>query len=377
METTINTFDELEKIVLEIRNLPNWSDYDKEIDALRDSYLAVAFDKTDKELRWRQCSVARVCNRDFYLCSAKAFEEARNITRKQVERQIAHNEEVKRRFRGEEEKKALEEKRAKSPLALVSPNSFNYLVPEMPRFTARQDALIDFIFSKIHKDVPKASKEELSLITQNNYEMVLAEREEFPVALTGFKFPTTEVRKSLGIRYPEKEMIEDFKVIRNTGINAHSEKIWADENGKYKKEADWTGSILSDVVDVKTTNTARRTGEPIHEIHLLLGYITGMLWINDSVREKYRLFSKDFYKLSQQCQKIYRYLSLWKESHIHLDKFIDILGYGSTRNLTDQKNLIEGYLDTLKEGEFIHSWERVEGTRGLKTQWHIWRDKYK
>lgn len=371
---TINTFEQLEKIALEIRGLANWWDYQKEIDALRDSYLAVAFDKTDRELRWRQCSVAHVCNRDFYLCDAKGFEEARRITRKEIARQMARNEEIKRKLRGEEEKEALEEKRAKTPLALVSPNSFNYLVPEMPRFTARQDALIDFMFSKIHKDIPKATKKELSLITQNNYEMVLADREEYPVALTGFKFPTTEVRKSLGIRYPEKEMFEDFKIISDTGIDAHSEKIWADEKGKYRKEADWRGHIITDVVRTRTTKLVPRTGEPIHEIHILLGYITGMLWINDSVREKYRLFSKDFYKLPHQCQKIYRYLSLWKESHIHLDKFIDILGYKEAKNLTDQKNKIEAYLDILKKEEFILSWERIEGTRGLKTQWYILKE---
>ena len=369
---TINTFDQLEKIVLEIRNLPNWWQYDKEIDALRDSYMLVAFDKTDRELRWQQCGVAHVSNRDFYLCDAKAFEKARSITRKQVERQIAHNEEVKRKFRGEEE--AIEKKKEKSPLALLSPNSFNYLVSEMPRFTARQDALIDFIFSKIHKDVPKASKEELSLITQDNYEMVLADRENFPIALAGFKFTTTEVRKSLGIRYSEEEMYEDFKVIRCTDVNTHGEKIWADENGEYKRETDWAGSILSDVVRTKTTKLAPKTQEPIHEIHLLLGYITGMLWINDSVKGKYRLFPIEFYKLPQQCQKIYRYLSLWLESHIDLGKFIDILGYGKTKNLTEQKNLIEGYLDILKKEGFIHNWERAEGRRGLGTLWHIWKE---
>ena len=103
MTDIINTFDQLEKIVLEIRSLPNWSDYQYEIDGLRDSYLEGAFDETDRELRWKQCDVACVNNRDFYRCDAKAFEEARRITRKEIIRWMAKNEEIRRKFRGNEE----------------------------------------------------------------------------------------------------------------------------------------------------------------------------------------------------------------------------------------------------------------------------------
>lgn len=354
----INDFEQLEKIVKELYALPNWKEYEKEINALQDEYISMGSDRKETVLRRRRCQI-----------------HLRDPDRiKREEKVIQRHRQEKERNTEEEDKLIKKSGQEKSLVALVSPNSFNYLTPEMPRFTARQDALIDFIFSKIHKDVPKASEEELSLITQENYEMVLADRDSFPTILTGFKFTTTEVRKKLGIRYSEEEMFEDFKVIRRTDVNAFAEKIWADENGKYKKEADWAGSILTDVVRIKTTNIARRTGEPIYEIHLLLGYITGMLWINDSVKRKYRLFSIEFYKLPQQCQKIYRYLSLWLESHIDLDKFINILGYGKTKNLTEQKNLIEGYLDILRKEGFIHNWERAEGTRGLGTQWHIWKE---
>lgn len=349
----INDFKQLEKIVKEIYALPNWREYKKEINALKDEYISMGSDEKERKLRRRRCF---------------SYSFGRNIkefAQEQKERQIADD---------KKKDKAIQKAgREKSLITLVSPNSFNYLAPKMPRFTARQDALIDFIFSKIHKDMPKASEGELNLITQENYEMVLADREDFPIALTGFKFTTTDIRRKLGIRYPEKEMIEDFYVIRDTGINAVG-KIWADEEGKYSKKARWRGSIISDVVDVKEIRLIPRTGESVHEVHILLGYITGILWINDSVRGKYRLFSIEFYKLPQQCQKIYRYLSLWLESHIDLDKFISILGYGKTKNLTEQKNLIEGYLDVLKKEEFIYNWERAEGTRGLGTQWHIWKE---
>lgn len=103
MTENINTFDQLEKIVLEIRGLPNWSDYQREIDGLRDSYLAGGFDETDRELRWKQCNVAHVSNRDFYRCDAKGFEQARSITRKQIARQMARNEEIRRKFKGDDE----------------------------------------------------------------------------------------------------------------------------------------------------------------------------------------------------------------------------------------------------------------------------------
>lgn len=102
MTEAINTFDQLEKIVLEIRGLPNWSDYEKEIDALRDAYMAVAFDETDRELRWRQCEMACVNNRDFYRCDTKAFEKAKTITRKEIMRWMARNEEIRRKFKGDE-----------------------------------------------------------------------------------------------------------------------------------------------------------------------------------------------------------------------------------------------------------------------------------
>lgn len=371
----INDFHQLYEIVLELRSLPDWQKYEKEIEALKDEYINKDSDKEKQRLRRRECEI--------YLKDREEIERDRKnkeIHQEAKQRQSKYDEERERRMKTKEEegyKPIKESKQDKSLITLASPNSFNYLTPKMPRFTARQDALIDFIFSKIHKDIPKASKEELSLITQDNYEMVLADRESFPTILTGFKFTTTEVRKKLGIRYSEEEIFEDFKIISDTGIDARGERIWADEKGKYKKEADWRGRIITDIVRTKTTRLAPKTQEPIYEIHLLLGYITGMLWINDSVRKKYCLFSKDFYKLSQQCQKIYRYLSLWLESHIDLDKFVDILGYGSTKNLTEQKKLIEGYLDILKKKGFIYKWERAEGTRGLGTLWHILRDSLK
>ena len=101
MTEAILTLEQLAKIVLEIRGLPKWWLYEKEIDPLRDSYMSVAFDETDKELRWRQCETACVNSRDFYRCNAEAFEKAKRITREEIRRRMARNEEIKEKFRKE------------------------------------------------------------------------------------------------------------------------------------------------------------------------------------------------------------------------------------------------------------------------------------
>lgn len=273
----------------------------------------------------------------------------------------------------------------KAELKIHSPRSYNYVTRrsgekgtiDLPYYTAKQEALIDFLFDELRKKAKKMSDEERSLIAFENYEMVLSERDKFPIALTGLSFTTTEVRKKLGVRFSDKKMIEDFKQLRIKSVNVKKEKIWADKNCKYKDEADWEGSVLSDIMAVKRTVVAPRTGEPLHKIHFCIGYVTGILWLNDIIRDRYCLFPREFYKLPEQCQKIFRYLSLWDEGRLNLRDFSAILNYGTAKNLSKRKNTIEGYLDMLKERKFIHDWRRVKGTRGLETQWYIWVKKPK
>ena len=354
---------------------------------MRERYFKGAKDDIDRKLRSKQLAIARIDANNFYICDAKRLEEAKKITRADVEKEIQRSEEGKEESEEETHTSELA-KNLKTEKYLASPRSYNYpqlktkrgeSISKFPYFTARQDALIDFIFSKLNETVPNMSAEERSLINQDDFDMVLSEREQYPVALTGFSFEPSEVRKALGIRYLEKEMIEDFKEIRRRDIDANAVKVWADKNGKYERTSGWFGSIISDVVTTRTTQIAPRTGEPLHKIHLCIGYIAGLLWLNDGIRKKYRLFPTKFtkfYKFPEQCQKIYRYLSLWGESRLNLAQFGELLNYKpKAKNLTRQKNLIEGYLGYLKKKGLIYHWERIGGTRGLETQWHILRLK--
>jgi len=270
---------------------------------------------------------------------------------------------------------------------IFSANSYDFLLLKnkkgegsikMPNFTAKQDLLIDFIFGRLKKQVESLPEEHLTPISRDDFRFALLNIDELPPAFSGMRFTTTEVRKELNIRYPEKEMIEDFKKIRDGRIEARTVKIWADEDGKYKDTVNWAGSIIADVVDVKTERIVPRTGEPVHKIIMNIGLITGLLWRNDIIRKKYSLFPvnddkrRNFGRLPPSAQKIYRYLSLWKYSILTLEQFGDILNYKPTKKqIRKFKTRIDEYLTILKEQGFIQFWKRIPKTRGWKTAWKI------
>lgn len=273
---------------------------------------------------------------------------------------------------------------------IFSPRSYNYLVLKtkhgegtirIPRFTSRQELLIDFIFSRLKKKVEKTPAENRLPINLEDFNFALSILDELPTGFTGLSFTTTEVRDELNIRYKEEDMIQDFRALRDGSFEIKAERIWVDESGKYKSTGRWWGSIIADMGALKTERVAPRTGEPIHKIILALGQCIGLLWRNDIIRKSYCLFpagsdkGKNFGRLPDGAQKIYRYISLWNDCYLNIREFSDILGYKPTKNLTRRKRLIEGYLDILKEREFIYDWEPVEGTRGWKTQWYIQKTK--
>ncbi len=274
---------------------------------------------------------------------------------------------------------------------LFSPRSYDYLilktkrgegVIKMPHFTARQDALIDFIFSRLKKQVEKIPENERIEITHDDFSSMLVNLDIFETGFSGLKFTTTEVRNELNIRYSEDEMIRNFGVIRDKSFKLSGERIWADEDGGYRSIANWRGSIISDVVDVKTEYFAKRTREPLHKIILNIGLVTGILWRNDIIRKKYCLFPanddkrRNFYRLPEQAQKIFRYLSLWRESTLNLKQFSDILNYKpEEKQMRKFKARIDNYFKILKKRGFVLYWQRVKNTRSWNTKWYIQRLK--
>ncbi|MCK4827272.1 hypothetical protein KA005_66695 [bacterium] len=117
---TIKTFEELEQEVLQLKiefkdsnselgfKLAKVTDKNKrlrliseyrdeeanKIRALRKKYLDTAEDDIDRELRLKQLGVAKVLENDFYMCDAKRLEEAKKITRADIEKQIQRSKEL-------------------------------------------------------------------------------------------------------------------------------------------------------------------------------------------------------------------------------------------------------------------------------------------
>lgn len=273
------------------------------------------------------------------------------------------------------------DKLIKTEQNLLSPRSTNYLLPlaKLPYYTAKQESLIDFIFSKLHQLINTTmSSEEKAMVVRENFNEAIIGAKTLPPDFRWMAFESSEVRKVLG-RYEEMQMLNDLRQLREKEIIIKGQKVWVDEKGKYESVVNCYVGILNSVHEVKTTKIAPRTGTPIHTFNLSLSLAIGVLWSNDSIRKNYSLFPKSFYNLPEQCQKIYRYISLFKKRFVYLHHFQNILNYKPTKNLSDQKKLIEGYLNILKKTEkfpghkYIVSWKRVKGSKGLETQWLIKR----
>ena len=256
-------------------------------------------------------------------------------------------------------------------------NAMNFLLREikLPIFSAKQEALIDIIFDKLLNLIPRMTEKEKSLITQENFEMVLANRDAYPDSLHTLEFFGNEIRKILG-RYPEKQILKDFQVLSAKTFQIKGEKIWYGKDGKYHSIEKFTERILTRIHESKIS-IVNRTKEPIYRITAPLNFCLGLLWLNQILNKKYRLFPPKFYKLPAQCQKIYRYLCLYPGTTLTFDKAIQILQLKS--NDRQQKKRIERILQRLRTtkmdetGSFLYSWNSVENKKGIQSAWKIKR----
>ncbi|UCC41277.1 MAG: hypothetical protein JSV96_07600, partial [Candidatus Aminicenantes bacterium] len=147
-------------------------------------------------------------------------------------------------------------KKIKTGKYMLSPKSFNYILLktkkgegsiEIPRLTASQDALVDFVFSRLNNEMEKMRSKEI--MTYQDFNNVLSNLNILPVNFTDVSFETTEVRKELcNRRYTDKQIVSDLEILRREPIKASAVKVWAEEDGKYKRETDWVGSICSDYI---------------------------------------------------------------------------------------------------------------------------------
>lgn len=267
---------------------------------------------------------------------------------------------------------------------MLSPKSFNYIMLKtkkgegsikMPQLTTRQDALVDFIFSRLNEKVERVGDKEI--MTHKEFSIVLSNLDTLPVDFIPIVFETTEVRKELcNKRYTDKQIISDLEILRREPIKASAVKVWAEEDGKYEEKINWIGSICSDIIDKETTKIGDKT---VHKLCVFIGLITGLIWRNDILRKRYCLFPKDkkslkscYYRLPKPAQKIFRYISLWKSTNLRLWQFCDILNWSQIENPSVYKGRIENCLNVLEEARFIKGWARMEDTKSLNTRWKIW-----
>ncbi len=279
-------------------------------------------------------------------------------------------------------------KKIKSGKYALSPKSYNYLLLKakkgegtikIPKTNARQDELVDFLFTKFQKQIEKVGNNEV--IDRESFEIILKDNSLTKVPLAWIYFDTTEVRKEMGLpSYTDKQIIEDLEFLRASSLEVKSVKIWADENGKYKGEdrLTFSGSICGERVVKEEKRRGRQT---IASIAVVIPMVSGLIWRNDAIRKRYSLFLKDkndercFSKMPAPARRIYRYLSLWtwkKDTELTLRQFCDILNWKQNhRNFSKTKSKIEDILNELKEKRYIDSWIRIEDTKGWETRWRI------
>jgi len=283
-------------------------------------------------------------------------------------------------------KKTLETKLAKKIKTgryMLSPKSFNYItlktkkgegLIKMPRLSARQDGLVDFLFHRLNERMERLG--DRKIMSHKEFSIVLSGIDEFPNTIGWLFFDTTRVRKELcNKRYTDKLIIEDLELLRREKVEALDSRIWADEESKYKEKLTWTGSICGERIIKATTKIGSKT---VFKIAVAIPLIMGLIWRNDILRKRYCLFLKDekslkcYYNQPHPVQKMFRYISLWRVTELKLWQFCDILNWSITTNPRVYKIRVEKYLIVLKDKEFITGWKRVKKTRSWDTRWKIW-----
>lgn len=261
---------------------------------------------------------------------------------------------------------------------VASPRSRNYLTVSnnnsiaeinLPFFTVHQEALLDFCFHLLRKQVLDSEKE-LPIITGEEIVRVQKHLERFPKDLGATKFKTKEFRDTTGLkRRTDKQIIKDIEFLYKSSIQARMVKVFYEKGGH--TAIDWASHIFSDRVIEKTDKIAPRTKNPQHSILVVWGLLTGLIFYNDIKKNRICLFSKKYYsKMSHPAQKILRYLSLWNHKKLTLEESIDLLGWKITK-VSGIAKRFESYFNELKNMEFILDWERIENTKGLKMTWEF------
>lgn len=410
--TLIENLDELKKEAIRLI-----SDKDEDLasamENVSSAYLKGITDEVESHLRRAHLSAFGFDNyAELFPKSEPEIEECHKIAeamkRAPIEKRLADEAEqkAKRAEYGEESEyevktKGQKPKRKRFSLSrlerkigaekcIVSPRSYNYIRLKnkkgegeifLPDFSNKAEAIIDLLFDEIAKNLAYGTKGEGEAITAEMIDAVIKNPKDFPSEFGIISFATSEIRKRLNVtkRWTDKEIVKAAEELREKGIRATGVKIFADADGKYRKGIDWLGSICSDVLTEKTDKIAPKTKNIQHEVHCVMGLISGLLFSNDALRQRFSLLPTDspklphgsFYRMKTQVKKLYKYLSLWDYTVLTIPMARDILGYSEKTDISQIRERVTGYLNEMAEADLIKGWMRPCDKKGLETMWAV------
>ena len=270
---------------------------------------------------------------------------------------------------------------------IVSAFSYNYLLLKskkgegrilLPNYSEKAEALIDLIFNNLAENWDYGfNSKPGAIITVDELEEISRGDVDNSLSLCSIDFDTSEMRQRLNVPYSwtDAEFVNVTRELREKEIIVDMVKIFPDDGGKLRQITLYT-SICSAVVVKKTGKVAPRTKTEQHRVKLFVNLVTGLLFRNDIMRQKYSMFptkkeGRQFYRMKQGVKRLYRYLSLWKHMCLTLPMAIDILGYSEKSNIYRIIKLVQGYLDELVGAKLIDGYWRPTDKTGIDTQWWV------
>ena len=399
----IHTFEALEAIILELRADPEWWKYENEISALAESYLSGAFDKTDREFRRRQCIEAYIRNGSFYLCSKEKFDKARKITRRQVEKDIAWNEGLRRKAEEEKERKSIKESlkepiqrsESKTPVPVataditidrtisymnyeisVNPGKIEVFGPWSPetRMILHYVSLKLLEFSEnLTLDQKKLyeKKKEIEKYSEDMELYKIAQPEVFESLALRFVIDPSDLRRRFAVRdkYTNKQIREIALSIPGIYFRGKGRLYYDKQHRRFCNVELACG--LGDVVAVETKKKERHTGEP----KILIGFKfytpLSMTIVANILHTKPIKALDTFHRLLPARQNIYSAVMLKATDPCRFSELelLKLAGIEDTNPIRARQSLAN-HLDKLKENGLIKKWEKCKNKKSYL--YRIW-----
>ncbi len=258
---------------------------------------------------------------------------------------------------------------------------------EIQGLSDRAELMLDFLFDRHAKKengkLLKTRPKPADIATLDTFEKAVENPSSYDRFIRSVKFTSAELRKELGIRITDKEVVRAVEELACTEIKLEGKRIWWDGKEKRFRNITMKSTIIDTIVIDETGKTAPRTGDPQHKFAVTFSLGWSMVFDNSIISKLYSCFPPAFYKASAGARKLGRYISCFPKGILKLGEACNILGYkGQVKNLTNRKRNIEGKLDELKRIGIIKSWKRdkakgadgrLKELKGAETRWKIVR----